>query len=85
MIATDGDVTVTIFNYAEDRVHWTNRTGYSIFMGYSAGDNVTSYEIPGSQTENVGIVDIIPGNTGVIGSWIFRLDQEQLVFADCTG
>ena len=53
--------------------------------GYNAGDNVTYYEIDGSVTNDIGFIDSIPGNTGEIGKWIFRIDKEQLQFANCSG
>ena len=82
-IATDGKISVAVFNY--DEIEWI-RSG-DVRIGYSAGNNETTYEVDGSLTEDVGLIDSIPGNTGRNGSWIFRIDDPEadIEFNDCTG
>ena len=47
-----------------------------VLVGYNAGDNIRYLEVNGSLTERIAFIDEIPGNTGEIGKWIFRLNQE---------
>ena len=83
VIITDGSTSVAIYNYANDGIHWTH--GGRALAGYNAGDGITSYTIQGSLSEDIKLIDDNPGNTGRPGEWIFRIDEEDLVFADCTG
>ena len=49
-------------------------------VGYNVGDGIRSFTVNGSLTENIGDIDENPGNTGIFGQWIFRLDREQFNF-----
>ena len=82
VLATDGRRSIAIFNYAENRIQqsFSKYTRLYATVGYNVGDGVRSFTVNGSLTENIGDIDENPGNTGIFGQWIFRLDREQFKF-----
>ena len=67
-LATDGEVSVAIFNYDRDGIE-RFRPGTAI--GYTSGDGDDFYHMPSFIANQV---DTSVGNTGVVGQWVFRID-----------
>ncbi|XP_030835520.1 sushi domain-containing protein 2-like [Strongylocentrotus purpuratus] len=92
VMVTDGRYSFAIFNYGD--INWTTGTasggdsgtglgGTPAQVGFNAGDGVTSYSVPGSQTAVV--VDIeTTSNIGVPGRWVFRTDNSNIEGLECT-
>ena len=91
VVATNGTVSVAIFNYAEDGINWVTGSGGTngfggtpAIAGYNVGDGVRHFTIPDSLTNNIQFIDTNTGNTGNIGQWVFRIDSEQpFIFVGC--
>ena len=67
-LATDGEVSVAIFNYDQDGIeNFKPRTA----IGYTSGDGDDFYHMPSFIANQV---DTSVGNTGVVGQWVFRVD-----------
>ncbi|XP_030834993.1 sushi, nidogen and EGF-like domain-containing protein 1 [Strongylocentrotus purpuratus] len=92
VMVTDGRFSFAIFNYGD--INWTTGTdnggdantglgGTPAQVGFNAGDGVTFYSVPGSQT--AAIVDIeTTSNIGVPGRWVFRTDNSNIEGLECT-
>ena len=52
--------------------------------GFNAGDGIRYYSLPASQTDEMVDIDQHPGNTGVKGLWIFRVDREEVKSGECS-
>ena len=93
VVATNGVVSLAIFNYAEGGINWVTSDdnggtngfgGTPAIAGYNAGDGIRSFTIPHSMTDDIQFIDSTTGNTGNVGQWVFRIDSEQsLTFAKC--
>ena len=79
MVAAENKRSVAIFNYAEDGVQ-DLKEFYNASVGYNIGDGINFYVVNTNNTNlsDISQIDEIPGNTGVIGQWIFRIDKEDL-------
>eukprot|EP00057_Strongylocentrotus_purpuratus_P029925 XP_780234.3 PREDICTED: sushi domain-containing protein 2 [Strongylocentrotus purpuratus] len=91
VIVTDGRYSFAIFNYGD--INWTTGEasggdgnglgGIPAQVGFNAGDGVTYYSVPGSQT--AAVVDIeTTSNIGVPGRWVFRTDNSNIEGLECT-
>ncbi|KAJ8049050.1 hypothetical protein HOLleu_01607 [Holothuria leucospilota] len=58
---------------------------YAPFLqaGFNAGDSVLSFELPGSGTDDLLDIDTA-SNTGVLGRFVYRVDQEEILGFICT-
>ena len=68
MVAVSGDQTYAIYLYADGLIQWTKNK--SSLAGYSAGDGITIYTIPGSLTEDLLNIPST-SNVGLAGMWVF--------------
>ena len=93
VLVTDGKVSFAVFLYAEGGIQWTSADtsggtgglgGTPAQAGFNAGDGIRSFSLPTSRTDDIADIDHLPGNTGVNGLWIFRVDQEQIDNGDCS-
>ena len=73
VLATDGQRSLAVFNYAEDGIH---EAGGGAVAGYNAGDGDRYFKLPGSLSEDIQHIDNLTGNTGRRGQWVFLLDGE---------
>ena len=81
VLAVSCNQTYVIYLYADGLIQWSD-IGDRALAGYNAGDGVTSYTIPGSQTSE--IINIASTtNVGHPGVWVFRVDMENLVLPRC--
>ena len=79
-----------IYLYADGLIQWTASVaqggfngfgGNAALAGYNAGDELVSFTVPGSQTDNIlNIVSL--SNVDVPGMLVFRLDKDD-VFSSC--
>ena len=86
VLARSGSQSYAIYLYADGLIQWTASIdqggmngfgGNAALVGYNAGDELTSFEVPGSQTDN--ILNIVStSNVGVSGVWVFRLDEHDI-------
>ncbi|XP_054773314.2 sushi domain-containing protein 2-like [Lytechinus pictus] len=91
VLVTDGRYSFAIFNYGD--INWTTGEasggdpstglgGTPAQVGFNAGDGVTYYSVPGSQTP--AVVDIeTTSNIGVPGRWVFRTDNANIEGLEC--
>ncbi|XP_033100056.1 protein mesh-like isoform X2 [Anneissia japonica] len=91
ILVTNGRHSFTFFHYGD--INWTTGTasggspitglgGTPAQVGFNAGDGRNFYSVPGSRSES--IVDIeTTTNVGVIGRWVFRIDEENVVEDGC--
>ena len=75
VLATDGQRSLAVFNYAEDAI---NRAGGAV-AGYNVGDGERYFKLPGSLSEDIQHIDNTNGNTGRQGQWVLSLDGEFLI------
>ena len=71
--------------YADGLIQWAESAigSDAALAGYNAGDGVISFTVPVSQTDD--IIDIVStSNVNVPGMWVFRLDEDDLVFSNCS-
>ena len=85
VIATNGEQSVAIYNYAEV-ASFTGR-GYDAIAGYNSLPNATTQIIKSTVAgDDIGDLSREVGNTGNEGEWIFRIDKKvNVTFAECTG
>ena len=90
MLAVSGSETYAIYLYADGLIQWTtgDETGINglggvpAIVGYSFGDGIISYTVPGSlSTDIINIASI--SNIGEPGKWVFRLDEDDVVLPRC--
>lgn len=93
MLVTDGTLSFAAFLYAEDEIQWTtgDSSGGTVGLGgtpaqagFNAGDGIRHYSLPTSQSDEMVDIDQLPGNTGVKGLWIFRVDREEIKSGKCS-
>ena len=91
-VLASGIQTYAIYLYADELIQWTASIdqggmngfgGNAALVGYNAGDGITSFTIPGSQTDNI-LNLVSTSNIRVPGVWVFRLDEEEIVFPSCS-
>ena len=79
-MAVSGNQTFAIYLYADGLIQWSQEG--KALAGYSAGDGQTYYNISGSlSTELLKISST--SNVGYPGLWVFRVDNNDLVFLSC--
>ena len=90
VLATDGQRSLAVFNYAEDGINWAGRypglfgnTTGGATAGYNVGDQNGHFKLPGSFSEDIQYIDSTTGNTGTEGQWVFVLDGEFHVHKLC--
>ena len=80
VIATDGQRSLAVFNYAEDGINWAGGDEFvavgGAVAGYNVGDDDRYFKLPESLSEDIQHIDNITGNTGRQGHWVFLLDGE---------
>ena len=80
VLATDGQRSLAVFNYAEDGINWAGGDAFSAVSGavagYNVGDDDRYFKFPESLSEDIQHIDNITGNTGRRGQWVFLLDGE---------
>ena len=86
VLARSGNESYAIYLYADGLIQWTASGaqggengfgGNAALVGYNAGDEVTSFKVSGSQTDN--ILNIVStSNIGVPGVLVFRLDEDDI-------
>ena len=91
VLARSGNQSYAIYLYADGLIQWTasidqgginGSGGNAALVGYNAGDELTSFKVPGSQTDN--ILNIVStSNIGFPGVWVFRLDEDDVIFPPC--
>lgn len=81
VIASDGIHSYAVFKYPTNGINWTQTaasTSYPL-VGFSAGDGVNFYEVPGSRTPSVTnlpqATNTVPGSPG---TFIFRIDSNAI-------
>ena len=79
-MAVSGNQTFAIYLYADGLIQWS-RDGRAL-AGYSAGDGQTYYNISGSLSTEILKISST-SNVGYPGLWVFRVDQNNLVFLSC--
>ena len=80
VVAVGGDHTYAIFLYADGLIQ-SSRNG-QVLAGYSAGINGnSSYTIPGSISQDI-LKIASTTNIECPGVWVFRLDEEELIFPE---
>ncbi|XP_033100073.1 sushi domain-containing protein 2-like [Anneissia japonica] len=91
ILVTNGRHSFTFFHYGD--IEWTTGAasdgnpdtglgGTPAQVGFNAGDGRNFYSVPGSR--NASIVDIdTTTNVGVIGRWVFRIDEENVIEDGC--
>ena len=88
MLATNGQSSIAIFNYAENGINWPGGVGGRAVAGYNVGDNDRHFKLPGSLSEDIQNIDNTTGNTGRDGQWVFLLSGESHIhvtmFTHCT-
>lgn len=93
VLVTDGTLSFAVFLYAEGEIQWTSGDdsggtaglgGTAAQVGFNAGDGIRYYSLPTSRTEEIVSIDQNPGNTGVKGLWIFRVDQNMIESGECS-
>ena len=93
MLVTDEKVSFVLFLYAEGEIQWSSADssggtngvgGTSAQVGFNAGDGWSYFSLSLSQTDDVIDIDRLPGNTGVKGLWIFRVDQREINSGQCS-
>ena len=93
MLVTDGMLSFAVFLYAEGEIQWTSGDssggttglgGTPAQAGFNAGDGIRYYSLPTSQTDEIVDIDQNPGNTGVKGLWIFRVDRKKIESGECS-
>ena len=87
VLITDGECSFVTYLYANRRIQWTTGDasdgegglgGTPAQAGFDAGDEMTYFSIPGSQTPD--IVDIeLTSNVDIPGQWTFRVDLAEIV------
>ena len=85
VLARSGSQSYAIYLYADGLIQWASGAigSDAALAGYDAGDGVTSFTVPVSQTDD--IIDIVStSNVNVPGMWVFRLDEDDLVFSNCS-
>ena len=91
VLARSGNESYAIYLYADGLIQWTASVdqggengfgGNAALVGYNAGDEITSFKVPGSQTDN--ILNIVStSNIGVPGVLVFRLDEDDIFLPQC--
>ena len=91
VLARSGNESYAIYLYADGLIQWTASGaqggengfgGNAALVGYNAGDEVTSFKVSGSQTDN--ILNIVStSNIGVPGVLVFRLDEDDIFLPQC--
>ena len=82
VLATDGQRSLAVFNYAEDGINWAGQVTFGVSTasgataGYNVGDQNGHFTLPGSFSEDIQHIDNTTGNTGTEGQWVFVLDGE---------
>jgi len=74
VIATDGVTTHVLFLYQD--IQWATP---STFVGFSAGDNVNEFYLPGTSTAAEILNLESMSNVGVPGMFAFRVDQSSII------
>ena len=91
-MATDGVSAYVIFLYADGEIQWTTGDlsggvnglgGTPAHVGFNAGDGVRFAAVPDSETPEIINISST-SNIGVPGVWIFRVDQEDVIFGGCS-
>ena len=87
VLARSGTRSYAIYLYADGLIQWSSAGegefgGDAALVGYNAGDGVTSFTVPGSQTDDI-VNTVFFSNSGIPGMWVFRFDSEDLVLPSC--
>ena len=93
MLVTDGKLSFTLFLYAAGEIQWSSGDssgginglgGTSAQVGFNAGDGTRHFSLSLSQSDEIVDIDQLPGNTGVEGVWMFRVDRKEIVNGKCS-
>ena len=91
-MATNGVNSFVIFLYADGEIQWTTGDasggtgglgGTPAQVGFNAGDGIRFASVPGSQTAEI-INITTTSNVGILGVWIFRVDEEDIAVGGCS-
>ena len=86
VLARSGTRSYAIYLYAGGLIQWSSAGegfgGNTALVGYNAGDGLTSFTVPGSQTDDI-VNTVFLSNSGIPGMWVFRFDSEELVLPSC--
>ncbi|CAI8045170.1 Alpha-tectorin [Geodia barretti] len=76
VVATDGDMTFTIFLY--DQLEWSQGQNSSVArVGFYSGTEKDPWKMPCSGTQNITSL-VNSSNIGENGIWLFRVDQDTI-------
>ena len=71
VLATDTFITVAVFIYQDIQ------SGYAAQIGFNAGDDLTSFSLPGALTYQTPYIDE-QSNMGMPGVFVYRIDGKLL-------
>jgi len=85
-MGTDGIRSFVTYLYADGEIQWANSTSsgnVSAQVGFNAGDGIRFSVVPESRRPE--IINIAStSNVDIPGVWMFRVDQEDIMDAECT-
>jgi hypothetical protein len=56
-----------------------SKFGLLLQVGFNAGDGVVYYNLPGSNTQGLGLLNLTnSSNVGIDGRWMFRVDGSNI-------